>query len=493
MTDYLRYLRALPSFIYGVLCICAIVVWILFATLTLPFYFLFRMFKFIQGKFVSYHNLGNLLSSKDVPFLHESKSNRNYINGLFVIDGKPDIDQFRHLLMERIILNYEEPSYVRMRQLVVKHYGRYVWQAEDDFDIKKHVVLYDGSSPCNEAELQETLGALASSPIPEDISPWLFVIVPLNMEKEQFAACVRIHHILGDGFALVGLIARIVDRKPELLRVQKPVATPCDKQKQVWQAVFTGPLALLSVALAHSTKNPFSTKVKLSGEKVFSWTKPVSMDKIKEIKALTGTTINDVVSSCIAGALRRYLKSEGLDDPSDMQIAVTINTRPRHVLSKDSIPLENHSTGLLCSLPVGIVDPIQRIYETKHRMDDMKASSDWKVFGWIFYYVLGTLPESIGRFSSYSLNRHCCLILSNVPGPLRELELNGSAIESVIAWPPLMSDTSMSISVFSYAGKLRMSVMTDKAVICNPTKLTDVFMDEFNDMYEKVKTCQVKS
>lgn len=192
------------------------------------------------------------------------------------------------------------------------------------------------------------------------------------------------------------------------------------------------------------------------------------------------------MSAVIAGALRRYLKSEGLDDPNDMQIAVTINTRSPHVLSKDSIPLENHSTGLLCSLPVGIVDPIQRIYETKHRMDDMKASSDWKIFGWIFNYVLGTLPESIGRFSSYSLNRHCCLILSNVPGPLSELELNGSAIESVMAWPPLMSDTSMSISMFSYAGKLRMSVMTDRAVMSNPSKLTDMFMDEFNDMYNKI-------
>lgn len=289
MTNYLRYLRALPSFIYGVLCFSAIVVWVLIATLTLPFYFLFRLFKFIQGKCVSYYNLGHLLAYKDVPFLHESENNRNFINGLFVINGKPDIDQIRQLLMERIILHCEEPTYIHMRQKVVKRYGRYVWQNEDDFDIKKHVIFYDGQSPCNEAELQDILSNLASSPLPNDISPWIFVLVPLNMEKEQFAACIRIHHSLGDGFALVGLISRIVDRKPELLRVQKPVATPCDKQKQVWKAVLTGPLALLSVALAHSTKNPFSSKVKLSGEKLFSWTKPVCMEKIKEIKTLTGT------------------------------------------------------------------------------------------------------------------------------------------------------------------------------------------------------------
>jgi len=288
MTNYLRYLRALPSIIYGVLCFCAIVVWILIATLTLPFYFLFRMFKFIQGKFVSYYNLGHLLAYKDVPFLHESETNRNFINGLFVINGTPDIDQIRQLLMERIILNCDEPTYVHMRQRVVREYGHYVWQDEDNFDINRHVVFYDGELPCNDTELQEILSNLASSPLPDNISPWIFVIVPLNMDKEQFATCIRIHHSLGDGFALVGLIARIVDRKPELLRVQKPVATPCDKQKQVWKAVLTGPLALLSVALAHSTKNPFSSKVKLSGEKLFGWSKPVCMEKIREVKTLTG-------------------------------------------------------------------------------------------------------------------------------------------------------------------------------------------------------------
>lgn len=291
MTSYLRYLRALPSFIYGVLCFSAIAVWVLIAILTLPFYFLFRMFKFIQGKCVSYYNLGHLLAYKDVPFLHESENNKNFINGLFVINGKFKIEDIRELLMDRIILNCDEPTYVHMRQRVVKKYGRYVWQNEDHFDIKKHAVIYDGESPCNEVELQEIMSKLASSPLPDDISPWMFVLVPLSMEKEQFAACIRIHHSLGDGFALVGLIARMVDRKPELLRVQKPVATPCDKQKQVWKAVLTGPLALLSVALAHSTKNPFSSKVKLSGEKLFSWSKNISMEKIKEIKTLTGKVI----------------------------------------------------------------------------------------------------------------------------------------------------------------------------------------------------------
>ena len=202
--------------------------------------------------------------------------------------------------------------------------------------------------------------------------------------------------------------------------------------------------------------------------------------------------MNDVLSTCLAGSLRRYLSSEGIkENPTDIQIAVTINTRPLKVLSKDNIPLENHSTGLLYSLPVGMADPLKRLMETKRRMDNLKASSDWRIFGFIYSHIVGRLPESIGRFSSFSLKKHCSLILSNVPGPLKPFQINGKEVVTAIAWPPLVSDTGMAIAVFSYAGSLRMSVLCDKAVLSNPTKLTETFVEEFEEMYKCVKNSPV--
>lgn len=94
--------------------------------------------------------------------------------------------------------------------------------------------LFEGPSPCNEPELQRMLSVQFSSPMRDSISPWEILVVPLDMPgKDQTAICMRIHHALGDGFALIGLFARLMDKKPELLRVKKPVVTPCDKQKQV--------------------------------------------------------------------------------------------------------------------------------------------------------------------------------------------------------------------------------------------------------------------
>ena len=151
-----------------------------------------------------------------------------------MVDGNVDLDGVRRLIMARVVTNSEEPSYARMRKLVVKKYWRYVWQDEPEFDIKKHVLTYEGDSPRSEDELQKMLSKQFSSPMRNGISPWEVVLAPLDIPgKDQTAICMRIHHAIGDGFALVGLFARLMDKKPELLGVKKPVVTPCDKQKHV--------------------------------------------------------------------------------------------------------------------------------------------------------------------------------------------------------------------------------------------------------------------
>ena len=242
MNLYFKY-KSAPSFLYGLLCFSAILVWTLFAIFTLPLWFMFRIFIWFQGAIISYYKLGKILASHDVPFLHETENNPNFINGLFVVDGDIDLDELRKLIMSRVVENSEEPSYARMRKRVVQQYWRYVWQDEPDFDIKKHVVVYEGDAPRSEAELQKMLSQQFSAPMRDDVSPWEVIVTRLDLPgKDQTAICMRIHHAIGDGFALIGLFSRLMDKKPELLRVKKPVSTPCDKQKQVSVLVTSGPL-----------------------------------------------------------------------------------------------------------------------------------------------------------------------------------------------------------------------------------------------------------
>ena len=74
------------------------------------------------------------------------------------------------------------------------------------------------------------------------------------------------------------------------------------------------------------------------------------------------------------------------------------------------------------------------------------------------------------------------MVMSNVPGPTNQLELVGNVVESAIVWPPLVSDTGISVAVFSYAGKIRVSVKVDTGVISNPMELMDDFTLEVEDL-----------
>ena len=51
-----------------------------------------------------------------------------------------------------------------------------------------------------------------------------------------------------------------------------------------------------------------------------------------------------------------------------------------------------------------------------------------------------------------------------------------------MVWPPLVSDTGISVAIFSYAGKIRVSVKVDTAVISNPMVLMENFTKEVEDL-----------
>lgn len=70
-------------------------------------------------------------------------------------------------------------------------------------------------------------------------------------------------------------------------------------------------------------------------------------------------------------------------------------------------------------------------------------------------------------------------------------EIGGKEVVIVIVWFLLVSDISMLIMVFSYVGILCMSVLLDKVVFVNFSKLIEKFIEEFEEMYECVKNVLV--
>lgn len=475
--------NSVPTVVHIILCVFALAFWLFFASIALPFLFLFNVFKWAVAGWILSNRLGKLLASEDVPFMHESEHNRNYSVSLFMMKGELNVKKIQKLFHNRVLMNNGHASYQRLKKCIQRKYGRYVWKDEEDFDITRHVICYEGTLPANEEELGKLFGEIISKPLPKDISPWQVVLIPMKTGG-HFALFTRAHHIIGDGISMVNVFSKIVDEKPVLLKPTEKLIKKYQSNavKRVLHAICTGPLSLLTVALSHAN-NPFPQKDS-EGEQKVAWTQAISLTKVKEVKTKIGTTINDVVTGCLAGAVRRYLISTYGKCTEDVQIVVSINTRPPSMLLKDNIPLENNSTGVFLTLPVKAETVLKRVEESKKRMDSIKNSSEFLVFGFIFSHVLANLPEFLGRFAVNSLNKHCCLIMSNVPGPLNKMVIGGNEVESVMVWPPLVGGTGMSTAIFSYADTIRLNVKVDTSVFPDPQVLADNFQMEMDELFE---------
>jgi diacylglycerol O-acyltransferase len=65
------------------------------------------------------------------------------------------------------------------------------------------------------------------------------------------------------------------------------------------------------------------------------------------------------------------------------------------------------------------------------------------------------------------------MVLTNVPGPRRRLSLAGTPLSGVLVWAPCSGSVAMSVSIFSYAGKVTIGFLTDAGLVPDPGVLAD--------------------
>jgi diacylglycerol O-acyltransferase len=70
------------------------------------------------------------------------------------------------------------------------------------------------------------------------------------------------------------------------------------------------------------------------------------------------------------------------------------------------------------------------------------------------------------------------MVLTNVPGPRKRLSLAGTPLGGVLVWAPCSGSVGMSVSVFSYAGKVTVGFLTDAGLVPDPQELADRFKQD---------------
>jgi hypothetical protein len=72
--------------------------------------------------------------------------------------------------------------------------------------------------------------------------------------------------------------------------------------------------------------------------------------------------------------------------------------------------------------------------------------------------------------------------MTNVPGPRQTLYLAGAPVRSIMFWVPQSARLGLGVSIISYAGEVRVGIVTDSGLVPDPDAIVAGFHEELHAM-----------
>ena len=450
------------------------------------------------------------MSGVDTAWLRmDSQANLMMIVGVWVFDAPMRREDLEARLRDRLLV------YDRFRQYVHTDPTGAWWVADDSFDLENHLVREQLPDPDSEHDLQALAGRLAAEPLASNRPLWQFHLI--EDYRGASALVTRIHHCIADGIALVRVMLSMSDDgqaatprrrratpAPEsghedlahtLMAMIEPMTRSAMKSVEKAGGSLSraleatgerGTLAGLLAIGGRVTQDALAialmsedSRTRLKGRpgrhKVVAWNDPLPLEEVKTVCRALGVSVNDVLLSCVAGALRRYLAGKG-DDTRGIEIRamVPVNLRP----ANESPRLGNRFGLVPLVLPVGLANPLERLYDVRRRMDELKGGYQAPL-AYALLSVVGQAPRLLQTGILDYLASKSTAVMTNVPGPAEPIRIAGNAVRRVMFWVPQSSDIGMGVSILSYRGGVQFGVMTDSRLCPEPQLIIDGFAPEF--------------
>nr|WP_310387907.1 wax ester/triacylglycerol synthase family O-acyltransferase [Roseateles sp.] len=463
------------------------------------------------------------MSKVDTAWLRmDTESNLMMIVGVWYIRPAITLEALKERVQARLL------QYTRFHQRVVEDALGAQWVDDQDFDIDRHVVaelllpVRGKAGQRGQEALKERVAELAMEPLDPAHPLWQFhLIEDLGDGDDDDAASsgliMRIHHCIGDGIALTAVMMSITDggRTPPRREQQprddrdwltdsllRPIAdlaikaigaagSGVAKSVEAWSHPHHPLDASVDMArIGYQAVNdiaafafmPDDSHTQLKGKpgkrKRVAWSNDLPLDAVKAVGKGLGASINDVLLSCVAGAIGSYLQSKGEDVAGkEIRAMVPVNLRPL----ANSYQLGNRFGLVPLVLPIGIVNPVERLYAVKVRMNELKGSFQ-PVLAFGLLAVAGLLIKPVQTLMLNLFAKKATAVMTNVPGPTEPLQMLGSQVERLMFWVPQSGDIGVGVSILTYAGRVQFGLITDSTLCPDPEGIIDRFEPEFNKL-----------
>ena len=230
--------------------------------------------------------------------------------------------------------------------------------------------------------------------------------------------------------------------------------------------------AILAKLLVLPTDNDSVFKGALGVRKRVVWSEPVPLDDVRAIARAAGATINDILVTAVAGALRLYMQEHG--GAVEIRAMVPVNLRDAE---KPLTNLGNEFALVYLTLPLEEPDAALRLREIKRQMDMLKQSPE-PLLIYEILNVIGMFPGEMAEWATTWFSTKASAVLTNVPGPRTQLYFCGQPMRRLMFWVPQTGRIGLGISIISYSGQVSLGVMLDEGLVEEPSAILVAFASE---------------
>ena len=459
------------------------------------------------------------LTGLDASFLYlETPSSHMHVASLMILDP-PDAEQ--PVTLERVKEVYGQRLHLAppfRRRLAEVPFGLHhpVWIEDPDFDLDHHIRTTTVPAPGDAEQLSALVGRLSAMPLDRTRPLWEIWVIE-GLAGGKVGCLSKVHHAAIDGasgneltVAMLDLSPEIAHHEPETEWVPDPVPNRVELlgyaatslARQPFRAARAGmKTAGGLLALRRSNRrsprlttppSPFSAprtsfNTSITPRRNYAYTS-LSLSTVKAVKQKTGSTVNDVVLALCAGALRRYLDTNGETPDAPLVAMVPVSVRSDD--EKDA--LGNRVATTFTSLATDVDDPVERLQVIHEGMVDVKEQqkaigadtlTDWAEFA--SPAVAGTAARLYSRTKIAGRHRPLFNVtISNVPGPPFPLYSVGARVDAIYPVGPITEGGGLNMTVMSYMDSLDFGLLGCPDVLPDIWQLADGLQDALDELVD---------
>ena len=394
-----------------------------------------------------------------------------HVGAVLVLDAIPGLSAAaaRRLLAERV------RSVPRLRQRLYQAplgCGRPYWADDPGFDIGAHVRQVRCPAPGDERALLDLAAAQICEPMPRSRPLWSATFVT-GLAGGGTGLIMVMDHVLADGVAGLAVLGRLADQfagAADARADRFPVPAP--GARELAAGAWTERLCHLAhparglrriregiaeLGGARRLRRPPSTSLNRPvGPRRRLDIVAVDLAAIRELGHAHGGTVNDVVLAAVAGALRTLLAARG-EQLGEVTIVAPVAARQMTAGGE----LGNRIGIMPVTVPADgdLGDRVTRIAAITRERKSRGRGASAALFVPAFLLLART---GLLRWLA-SHQRMIQTFVTNLRGPEDPLTIGGAPVRELIPIPSTTGNVTVTFGAASYAGTLRITVLSDPA------------------------------